>query len=132
MATFSLSCVQMAGRSLAWMVMLMAAVLATKSVEGQTYKVLYIFTGGTDGGGPSNQLARIGTNLYGTAAGGASGDGAVFKQTANGMERKLWFILSRAKMGATLLDCCVMRREISTALPNSEGRPRARESSQHF
>lgn len=66
--------------------MLVVAVLATKSVEAQTYKVLYTFTGGDDGGGPSNQLVRIGTNLYGTGSGGATGDGVVFKLTANGKE----------------------------------------------
>src|ERR1700690_3037462 len=86
MTTFSLSCVQVAGRSLTWIVMLMAAILATKSVEAQTYKGLYIFTGGADGGGPSNQLVRIGTNLYGTGGGGPSGDGVVFKLAANGKE----------------------------------------------
>jgi uncharacterized repeat protein (TIGR03803 family) len=86
-ANISLGCLRVAGSSLVWVAMLMAATFATKSAEAQTYKVLYTFTGGADGGGPNNQLVRIGGNLYGTAGiGGASGDGVVFKLAANGQE----------------------------------------------
>jgi uncharacterized repeat protein (TIGR03803 family) len=86
LAAFSLGLVVATGRSLACIALLLAAILATKSVEAQTYKVLYIFTGGADGGGPSNQLVRVGTNLYGTGSGGATGHGVVFKLAANGKE----------------------------------------------
>jgi uncharacterized repeat protein (TIGR03803 family) len=90
MTNFILGFVQAAGTSLAWAAVLMAAAFATKSAEAQTYKVLYIFTGGADGGGPTNQLVRIGANLYGaTGIGGASGDGVVFKLAANGQETVL-------------------------------------------
>jgi uncharacterized repeat protein (TIGR03803 family) len=85
LATFSLGLVAATARSLACIAILLAVVLATKSVEAQTYKVLYIFTGGADGVGPGDQLVRIGTNLYGTAGGaGASANGVVFKLAANG------------------------------------------------
>jgi uncharacterized repeat protein (TIGR03803 family) len=89
MTDFLLSFVQAAGKSVAWAVVLMAAAFITRSAEAQTYKVLYLFTGGADGGGPTSQLVRIGTNLYGTAIGGAAGDGVVFKLAANGQETLL-------------------------------------------
>jgi len=75
-----------ADNSLAWMVMVMVAVLATRSVEAQTYKVLYMFPGGAHGSSPTYQLVRIGEDLYGTAIGGASGDGVVFKLAEDGRE----------------------------------------------
>jgi uncharacterized repeat protein (TIGR03803 family) len=87
LAMFSLDLIQATGRSMAWVALLMAAALATKSAEAQTYKVLYLFTGGADGGGPTSQLVRIGTDLYGTTQlGGAAGDGVVFKLAANGQK----------------------------------------------
>jgi uncharacterized repeat protein (TIGR03803 family) len=55
------------------------------STQGQTFKVLYNFTGGTDGAGPWGSLVldKLG-NLYGTtAAGGAYGDGEVFEVSPN-------------------------------------------------
>jgi uncharacterized repeat protein (TIGR03803 family) len=55
------------------------------STQGQTFKVLYNFTGGADGAGPSGSLVvdKLG-NLYGTAgAGGVFGQGAVFKLSPN-------------------------------------------------
>jgi len=86
MTDFLLGFVQAAGKSLPWAAVLMAAAFITNSADAQAYKVLHMFTG-ADGGGPSNQLVRIGTNLYGTAGtGGASGDGVVFKLAANGKE----------------------------------------------
>ncbi len=79
-----------AGNSLACMVMVMAVVVATKSADGQAYKVLYTFGGDVDGSSPSNQLVRIGENLYGTTGGGgASGDGVVFKLSEDGRETVL-------------------------------------------
>jgi uncharacterized repeat protein (TIGR03803 family) len=83
---FSLDFTPAAVRSLAWLAILIAAVLATKSSDAQTYKVLYLFTGDGNVGGPTSQLVRIGTSLYGTAIGGAAGDGVVFKLDANGQE----------------------------------------------
>jgi len=45
-----------------------------------TYKVLYNFTGGADGGEPFADLLRVGGNFYGTASsGGADGYGTVFE-----------------------------------------------------
>jgi uncharacterized repeat protein (TIGR03803 family) len=49
----------------------------------QSYRVIYNFTGGADGGAPSTGLVTDAAgNLYGTASyGGASGGGTVFKLT---------------------------------------------------
>ena len=45
-----------------------------------TEAILYAFTGGGDGAGPSGALVRDGGNLYGTTeSGGASGAGTIFK-----------------------------------------------------
>ena len=87
MASFSIRFLLAAVRSSACIALLVGVTVATKSAAAQTYKVLYIFTGGADGAGPSNQLVGIGENLYGTTGlGGASGDGVVFKLAANGKE----------------------------------------------
>ncbi len=49
--------------------------------------VLYNFTGGSDGGYPSNGVVRDPAgNLYGTAFGGTAGYGVVFKVSASGQE----------------------------------------------
>jgi uncharacterized repeat protein (TIGR03803 family) len=80
---------QVAGNSLTWMVVVMAAALATKSADAQTYKVLYMFTGNANGGGPTYQLVRIGADLYGTTFGGVDGDGIVFKLAEDGRETVL-------------------------------------------
>jgi uncharacterized repeat protein (TIGR03803 family) len=61
-------------------------VIATKLAQAQTFKVIYTFTGGQDGGGPNAGLTmdRAG-NLYGTASGGgAHGYGTVFKLAPKG------------------------------------------------
>ncbi len=57
-----------------------------------THKVLYSFTGGSDGGNPFVGVIRDAAgNLYGTtAAGGASGLGTVFKLTKTGKETVLY------------------------------------------
>lgn len=73
----------------------MGMLLAASSVpaQGQTYRVLYSFTGGTDGASPSAGLVRdTAGNLYGTAA--AGGDpgcvcGTVFKLDETGKETVL-------------------------------------------
>ena len=55
----------------------------TRGSSGWTESVLYAFQGGADGASPYASLAFDATgNLYGTAsAGGASGNGAIFKLT---------------------------------------------------
>jgi len=62
-----------------------ALVLAPGAWAAGKYKVLYNFTGGTDGGTPYEGLTLDTTgNLYSTTtAGGASGNGTVFKLTKN-------------------------------------------------
>ncbi|MFZ0318788.1 MAG: choice-of-anchor tandem repeat GloVer-containing protein [Candidatus Sulfotelmatobacter sp.] len=53
---------------------------------GQTVSVLHSFNGGADGGYPVYETLAQGTdgNLYGTATGGASADGTVFRITPGG------------------------------------------------
>ena len=68
--------------------------MATKgTAQGNApiYTVLYNFTGGADGGGPSGGLIRDAAgNLYGTAVyGGTYGSGAVFKVDPAGNETVL-------------------------------------------
>ena len=54
----------------------------TPSSNSWTETVLYNFTGGADGGAPNAALVRQGTSLFGvTYAGGAWGNGTVFKLT---------------------------------------------------
>jgi len=61
------------------------ALLLTSSTSAQSYKVLYTFTGGSDGNGPNSPLAMDAAgNLYGTTStGGAYGWGTVFKLAQN-------------------------------------------------
>ena len=59
-------------------------VFTVQSAQGQSYEVIYNFTGGLDGVSPHAGLTidRTG-NLYGTAAqGGTNNDGVVFTQAA--------------------------------------------------
>ena len=51
----------------------------TPSSGGWTETILYSFTGGSDGGGPTSVVAGIDGNVYGTAGGGADGYGVVFQ-----------------------------------------------------
>ena len=55
-------------------------IAATQPAQAQTFKLLYNFTGGTDGGNPYAGLVMDKSGvLYGaTEAGGASGDGTVY------------------------------------------------------
>jgi uncharacterized repeat protein (TIGR03803 family) len=66
--------------------LIMALILAPGAWAASKYKVLYSFTGGADGSQPQYGVLILDTtgNLYGmTTAGGASGNGAVFKLTKN-------------------------------------------------
>src|SRR5579862_281005 len=60
--------------------------------QAATYKKLYNFTGGTDGGDPSSRLTFDSAgNAYGTtAAGGAYGFGTVFMLIPSGQEQVIW------------------------------------------
>jgi uncharacterized repeat protein (TIGR03803 family) len=68
------------------------AIVTTQSAQAQTFKVLYNFTGSTDGATPYAPLVRDSAgNLYGTTeAGGASGAGTVFKVSKSGKETVLY------------------------------------------
>lgn len=64
------------------------ALIATPRTQAQTFKVVYNFTGGSDGGNPLDGLT-LGSagSLYGTTnAGGVSSYGVVFKVTKTGVE----------------------------------------------
>jgi uncharacterized repeat protein (TIGR03803 family) len=52
-------------------------------------RVLYSFTGGTDGGSPWGGLLKVGGVLYGTTAGGGTGYGTTFSLTLGGKETVL-------------------------------------------
>jgi uncharacterized repeat protein (TIGR03803 family) len=65
--------------------LIMALILAPGASAAGKYKVLYKFTGGTDGSQPeAGLILDTSGNLYGTTPqGGAFGDGVVFKLTKN-------------------------------------------------
>jgi uncharacterized repeat protein (TIGR03803 family) len=67
---------------------LVLAVTAVPRVQGQTFSVLYSFTGGNDGANPlSGFLIDLAGNLYGTTDnGGSYGYGVVFKLSPTGQE----------------------------------------------
>jgi uncharacterized repeat protein (TIGR03803 family) len=67
------------------------------SPDGSSYKVLYSFTGGSDGAAPAVGLrADSSGNLYGTTAqGGAAGKGVVFKLSPDGTETVLYSFCSK-------------------------------------
>jgi uncharacterized repeat protein (TIGR03803 family) len=64
------------------------ALIATPRTQAQTFKVVYNFTGGSDGGNPLDGLTLDSAgNVYGTTnAGGASTYGVVFKVAKTGVE----------------------------------------------
>jgi uncharacterized repeat protein (TIGR03803 family) len=93
-------------------VIVLGLVAATPAAQAQTFSVIYSFTGGNDGAVPYNGFVADGKTFYGTAsAGGASGDGVVFKINTSGVETVLhsfsggadgatpWGQLLRAKHG---------------------------------
>src|SRR2546430_2473345 len=58
---------------------------AAQVTQAQAPKVLYSFSGGSDGAGPTSRLTLDGAgNLYGTTEGGGLGFGTVFKLTPDG------------------------------------------------
>lgn len=80
-----------AARSLTYGIVVLALCTFTSLANAQSYKVVYSFTGGADGGGPLfSPLIRVGGNLYGTTGvGGASNHGTLFTVTPQGQETVL-------------------------------------------
>jgi uncharacterized repeat protein (TIGR03803 family) len=79
--------------ALALTIVLLPALAAAPAATGRTYKVLYNFTGGSDGGEPyyGSLVQDKAGNLYGTTTyAGAYGYGAVFKLTQSGTETVLY------------------------------------------
>jgi len=79
--------------ALALAIVLVPAVFATRSAEAQSFKVLYTFTGGADGGDPydNGSLLQYGNSLFGTTTvGGAYGYGTVFEVASTGGETVLY------------------------------------------
>ncbi|MGA9639776.1 MAG: choice-of-anchor tandem repeat GloVer-containing protein, partial [Terriglobales bacterium] len=88
---------RVAGAALALAIMLLPAVLATRSAQAQTYsyKVLYSFTGSPDAAFPgfygTGVTLDVKGNLYGTTGGGGTyGQGTVFKVDTKGKETVLY------------------------------------------
>ena len=66
--------------ALAIVIVLVLTVALAQSAKAQTFKVIYSFTGGADGGIPNAGLTiDTAGNLYGTTAWGALGYGTVFE-----------------------------------------------------
>ena len=62
-----------------------AMAITAANLAAQTFTTLYPFTGGSDGANPYAGLSLAGNTLYGTAeTSGSSGQGAVFRLTADG------------------------------------------------
>ena len=74
---------RLAGAAFVWALAMAPAMLAPASAVAQTFKALYSFTGGADGGGPWGTPLLYGGNLYGTTyyGGGPSStqSGTVFE-----------------------------------------------------
>jgi uncharacterized repeat protein (TIGR03803 family) len=74
-----------AGAALGLAVVLAPAIVASRSVEAQTFTLLYSFTGGTDGSTPlGGVILDVAGNLYGTTSHGGNlacsrGCGTLFK-----------------------------------------------------
>src|SRR5437870_9709810 len=68
------------------LVLVVGALMQPSLVPAQLFTNLHSFTGGGDGAVPYGGLILSGDTLYGTASGGCSGSGAVFKINTNGTE----------------------------------------------
>jgi len=85
------------GRTLAFNILLSLSLLVAGVAEGQTFKTLYVFTGGADGAYPQfgGLITDASGNIYGNTAFGGSqagfnGNGVIFKLDANGNESVLY------------------------------------------
>jgi uncharacterized repeat protein (TIGR03803 family) len=82
--------------ALALAIVLLPALVATRSAQGQTFTVLYSFTGGADGAETyAGLILDAAGNLYGAtywggASGGFNGYGTVFKLAKTGKETALY------------------------------------------
>ena len=76
---------------LAFAFALLLTAIAIPQTQAQTFKVVYSFSGASDGGNPLDGLvADTSGNLYSTtSAGGASGNGAVIEFSKTGVESVL-------------------------------------------
>jgi uncharacterized repeat protein (TIGR03803 family) len=83
--------------ALALVIVLLSALAAAPTAQAKSYKVLYNFTGGSDGGYPAYETLvqdkagdLYGTTTYGGSGSGNSGYGTVFKVTKSGAETVLY------------------------------------------
>lgn len=74
---------------LALVVMFVIAVIGTSAAQAQTFTAINGFTG-QNGSIPDGLILDPAGNLYGTAGGGASGAGVVFKLDTSGAETVLY------------------------------------------
>ena len=67
--------------------LLASSLVLMQSTQAQSFSVIHNFTGGTDGGNPLNGLVMgLGAYMYGTtSAGGAYGNGTVFRLSPTGV-----------------------------------------------
>jgi uncharacterized repeat protein (TIGR03803 family) len=95
--------------SVALAFVLLSALAAAPAAKAQSYKVLYNFTGGSDGANPyfGSLIQDEAGNLYGTASdAGSHGYGTVFKLTKSGKQTVLYSFTGGADGGypyATLI-----------------------------
>ena len=65
--------------------------------DGGLYDILYVFSGGTDGGSPFGNLLLSGTTLYGmTSKGGDNGSGVIFRINTDGNDYTVLHSFSQA------------------------------------
>src|SRR5438477_596015 len=78
-------------------VLIVSTVVVTRSVQAQSFIVLYTFTGGADGANPGGVIRDKFGNLYGTTGfGGTSDKGTVFKLDTAGTQTVLHSFTGRA------------------------------------
>jgi uncharacterized repeat protein (TIGR03803 family) len=89
--------------ALAFAIVLLSALAAAPTAQAKSYKVLYNFTGGSDGGYPDygSLVEDKAGDLYGTTWEGGSSDhyGTVFKVTSSGTENVLYSFTGGADGG---------------------------------